>query len=168
GAGGAYRGPSGGVPPGLRAPGDPQPPAPDPSQTYQRGLPNDAPFSGPSTNSAIGIGGGDSTATFVAEADEDVELEVVDLDDVTSGLDDSALYEPSADTGLSIKFLRRAAGRVSLRIDLPREGHVFHFATSGSKVDLQVEADEEGGSVGKGLLALVLLGAAVVVMRFGR
>ncbi|MHC4938977.1 MAG: hypothetical protein ACYTHK_08415 [Planctomycetota bacterium] len=173
GGGGAYRGPSGGVPPGLRRPGDPEPPVAESlgsGAAQAKGqVMEDAPFSGPSTNSAIDVRARESTI-YVAEVDADEEMEQIELDDVTSGLDDRAKFVPPPvqELGIAVHQLRRAAGRVSLRIDLPREGHVFHFATSGSRIELEVEADEEGGAFGKGLIAFVLLGAAVFVMRFGR
>jgi len=197
GGAGTFRGPSGGVPPGLRDPNDPEPPAPPPTdpgsplfydskagavfggQAEEAPKPaDDAPFAGPSTNTAIGLGGGGGGKfaegrgqtggeRFKYAQDEDG---IARLDDVTSGLDDTAFYEPRGSAGRAVQLLeglQRGAGRVSLRIELPREGEVFHFAASGARSELVVEADEVDSAVGEGLLALLLLAASLFVL-FGR
>jgi len=174
--GGQYQGPHGAVPPGMREPSDAGRPPPAPTTTAGESAGGngmaDAPFSGPATNGGIGLGGGagggEAGVRFAMDSeDDDGDGSVAKLDTVTAELEDSGRSgEKDASRGLG--SFRRASGRVSLRIDLPREGEVFHFASSGAKVKLVVEADEEGGSFGKGLLALVLLGAAVFVLRIGR
>ncbi|MEM8883110.1 MAG: hypothetical protein AAGD14_03485 [Planctomycetota bacterium] len=163
-----FRGPNGGVPPGNRQPNDPAPPV---------------------TQTADAQGLAVLGTLFVDEG-----IEIAQLDDVTSGLDDNAdaaifnrgpavdtgglstsLYDPNFAEGSPLKVLeafgknmRQASGRRSLRIELPRDGEVFHFATSGSTIELEVDANERGGAIGKGFLALALFGAAAFLLRVGR
>jgi len=101
---------------------------------------------------------GDAGAGAGAKAD----VPLAQLDDVTNGLTD---FTPPAIEPL---MLTNATGRVSLRIDLPKDGDVFHFATASSTAVITVEASEPSGGFWKGLLAFVFLAIGVFVLRIGR
>jgi hypothetical protein len=59
-----------------------------------------------------------------------------------------------------------AKGRISLRIDLPKEGDVYHFARLGGAGGVSFDADEEKGALLEGALALLCAAAAAFVFRF--
>ena len=205
GGGGSYRGPSGGVPPGLREPTDPQTPppapgdpAPDQEATIYVGEKLALGKSVPSGVNAVGgltfaadakskqPLGEDQTAGvyfndsfdgdmrgraahvfFLANRDgagsgAKADVPLAKLDDVTNGLTD--FTPPRITPGV----LTNATGRISLRIDLPKDGEVFHFATASSNAAITVEASEPTTAIWKGLLAIVFLGIGLVVLRIGR
>jgi hypothetical protein len=62
--------------------------------------------------------------------------------------------------------LSAAKGRISLRIDLPKEGDVYHFAQLGGAGGVSFEAAEDKGAFLEGVLALLCAAAAVFVFRF--
>jgi hypothetical protein len=62
--------------------------------------------------------------------------------------------------------LAAAKGRISLRIDLPKEGDVYHFAQLGGADGVRFDADEEDGAVLEGALAILCAAAAAFVIRF--
>jgi hypothetical protein len=59
-------------------------------------------------------------------------------------------------------------GRLSIRIDLPKEGEVYHFAQLGAEGGVKLGASREGGRVWEGLIALICAAAAVFVMVWRR
>ena len=63
--------------------------------------------------------------------------------------------------------LRSAAGRLSIKIDLPLEGEVYHFASLGADGDVMFSASEENGVWLEALLGLLFLAGAIVVVRAG-
>ena len=62
--------------------------------------------------------------------------------------------------------LASAKGRISLRIDLPERGDVYHFAQLGGADGIAFDADEEDGVLLEGALALLCAAAAVFLLRF--
>jgi hypothetical protein len=61
-----------------------------------------------------------------------------------------------------------AKGRVSIRIDLPKEGKVFHFARLAATGEVTLTARRSGGTWGPALLSLALAaGAAFLLLRRG-
>lgn len=190
GRGGADRGPNGAVPPGTHQPTTPLKDVvsgldgrsasvdnsgpgvnaggaalePSPGLFFNDG--SDGSFLGRAENkfnrdqsvNVIGIGGGagdDGGRTAVT---------ITPLESVTKGIATGR----DLTFGINPQTLTRASGRVSLRIELPREGKVFHFAAPGSHIEIEVEASETDGSAGEGFLAILLLGAAVFVLRIRR
>jgi hypothetical protein len=59
-----------------------------------------------------------------------------------------------------------AAGRISLRIELPQEGERYYFAALGAKGGVTLDATEQGGRVGRILLGLALAVLAVLAYRW--
>jgi len=199
GAGGAYRGPNGGVPPGLREPSDAPPPPPP---TEPGGSPNqeatiylgDKPVLGVMVQTGKNKAGGltfeiDGKKVFNDGKDGDfrgrtenkffyasrteggagagakADVPLAALDDVTSGLPLTDFVPPQI---VNAAQLTHATGRISLRIDLPKDGEVFHFATAGNGAAITVEASEPSGAIWKGLLAIVFLAIGASVLRVGR
>ncbi|MHC4548470.1 MAG: hypothetical protein ACYTEZ_06805 [Planctomycetota bacterium] len=62
--------------------------------------------------------------------------------------------------------LRAATGRISLRIDLPRKGEVYHFAYLGREGGVTFDASAKDRSLLHGLLALVCAAGVVFVLRY--
>jgi len=62
--------------------------------------------------------------------------------------------------------LQAAKGRISLRIDLPLKGDVYHFAYLGREGGVTFEATEDDRRLLDGLIALVCAGAVVIVLRY--
>lgn len=149
--GGQYRGPNGGVPPGLRAPTDPEPP-PEPPEDRAAGK-------GPSQT---------ATLRFNDGSDGDVKGRVENVFEFTGYVADSGRPGPpvvsaglfSSETGLSA-----AKGRISLRIDLPTDGDVYRFAQLGGADGVAFDADEEGRGLLHGALAVLFAAAAAFVLR---
>ena len=69
---------------------------------------------------------------------------------------------------LAVEQLLGAKGRISIRIDLPKEGKVFHFQRLGGKAPLECEASEEDGAFLEGLLAVACALAAAFILRARR
>jgi hypothetical protein len=62
--------------------------------------------------------------------------------------------------------LQAAKGRISLRIDLPLKGEVYHFAYLGREGGVEFAATEDDRRLLDGLIALVCAGAVVFVLRY--
>ncbi|MHC4956609.1 MAG: hypothetical protein ACYTGZ_22450, partial [Planctomycetota bacterium] len=88
--------------------------------------------------------------------------------DVRITLSKTILASTVTDTSIQVDYLTRATGRISLRIDLPKDGEVFHFASAGDRATIAIDASESGGNWWKGLLAIVFLGIGAIVLRVGR
>ncbi len=195
--GGAWRGPSGGVPPGLREPTDASSPPPPPggggreATIYVAGdvakrqsvrvqfsdslntfgySPEDGGDAGivrlyhteaegrttPMTLEAVlfGVNTGGATA----------RVPLAQLDDITSGLDDNAM---AAIGNAGPGILTNATGRISLRIDLPKDGEVYHFASTGDRAAITVDASESSSAWWQALLAVLFLSLGALVLRVG-
>ncbi|MDH3592234.1 MAG: hypothetical protein OER88_10170, partial [Planctomycetota bacterium] len=63
------------------------------------------------------------------------------------------------------RFLQSKRGRLSLRIELPKEGEVFHFARLGAHGGCSVDASPEGGRWLEGLLTIVFALGCVIALR---
>ena len=86
------------------------------------------------------------------------------LDDITSGLDDNAM---AAIENAGPGILTNATGRISLRIDLPKDGEVYHFAATGDRAAITVDASESSSSWWQALLAVLFLSLGALVLRLG-
>ncbi|MHC4225341.1 MAG: hypothetical protein ACYSUN_15230, partial [Planctomycetota bacterium] len=75
------------------------------------------------------------------------------------------LFRSPAPTGTPSK-LRAATGRLSIRIELPLQGDVFHFAQLGPEGGVEFTATREDGRLLEGLLAILAAAAAVIVLRY--
>jgi len=62
--------------------------------------------------------------------------------------------------------MRMAKGRLSIRIDLPLEGDVYHFARLGADGGVSFEAGREKSDVLEGFLALLCAAGAAFVLRY--
>jgi hypothetical protein len=62
--------------------------------------------------------------------------------------------------------LQAAKGRISLRIDLPLKGEVYHFAYLGREGNVTFAATEDDRRLLDGLIALACAGAVVLVLRY--
>ncbi len=104
------------------------------------------------------------------------------LDEVTAGLEDSVQSYTATRQVESFNYdqdfrgrteniftprveLATAKGRVSIRIELPREGEAFHFARLEARGEVTVEASRRDGRFWEGALALACAAAAIVVLR---
>ncbi|MHC4957296.1 MAG: hypothetical protein ACYTGN_02900 [Planctomycetota bacterium] len=172
-----FRGPNGGVPPGQRAPTDPDappPPLPEPQGPRSPSMPKPDPApldaskllddsaihtfryaseTGLADKKASGFG----VTNFGLSTFQDTEGDgIPDFDiEVAQG----------AHIGDPVTRLRGAKGRLSIRIDLPMEGEVFHFQRLGGDADLVCAADEDDGAVLPALLALVCAAGAFLILR---
>ncbi len=153
--GGQYRGPNGGVPPGMREPSDPEPPAPPPDAARFK----------------------DAEGGWGDEIDADAEVRMTMSETiVSSGVVGARgqVYAPNnvgatyyGDTaGMGVIDISAAKGRISLRIDLPKDGDVYYFAQLGGAEGVVFDADEKGRGVLHGALAIVCAVAAAFVLRF--
>jgi len=61
--------------------------------------------------------------------------------------------------------LRTAAGRISLRIDLPKNDEVYHFAALGGEAEVEFSASEKGGRWLEGIAAVLCAAAAALLLR---
>ncbi len=150
--GGQYRGPNGGVPPATREPSDPRlPPPPADSAAeavaeiaargdFGDGSDDDRSFDG----YVASRGGLDGTRTAWRQTMEDLER----------GLGQTKQLDLSS-----------AKGRISLRIDLPKDGDVYYFAQLGQADGVEFDADEKGRGVLHGALAILCAAAAAFVLR---
>jgi hypothetical protein len=152
--GGQYKGPNGGVPPGLREPSDPEPP-PEPPEDQAAGK-------RPSQTATLRFNDG-------SDGDSRGRAENVFVNDAYTGyVADSGRPGPqilsaglfSSGTGISA-----AKGRISLRIELPTDGDVYRFAQLGSAEGVRFDADERGRGLLHGALALLFAAAAAFVLR---
>jgi hypothetical protein len=156
--GGQYRGPSGGVPPGLREPTDPEPP-PAPPEDQAAGK-------RPSQTATLRFNDG-SDGDFRGRAENVfVNPEKPEADFAFpfrlagQSVTDRNLYLPG-EWGLSA-----AKGRISLRIELPTDGDVYRFAQLGGADGVEFDADERGRGLLHGALAILFAAAAALVLRF--
>lgn len=161
--GGQFRGPNGGVPPGLRDPSDPEPPPPAPvagkrleqSSGFRFNDGSDGDFRGRAENVFD-----DTYAGYVADSGKLGELRTAWRD--TMRAMERGLAHPG------VLDLSAAKGRISLRIELPTDGDVYRFAQLGGARGVEFEADEEGRGLLHGALAALFAAAAAFVLRFRR
>jgi len=94
---------------------------------------------------------------------------------LTFGIDDAARADiDSRGPGVTAGAFRQdfapgtARGRISLRIDLPLEGDVHHFARLGGEGAVTVRASRADGRVLEGVLAAVCIAVASLILFFRR
>ena len=80
--------------------------------------------------------------------------------------ENAARFKDQLGENLDAPEMRGAKGRISIRIDLPLEGDVYHFARLGAEGGVEFTASGDSNTAWKGLLALVCAGAAIFVLRF--
>ncbi|HEX5138554.1 MAG TPA: hypothetical protein VFY93_16395 [Planctomycetota bacterium] len=150
--GGQYRGPNGGVPPGLRSPSDAEPP-PEP--------PQDA-AAGKSVAKSYGIRFNDGAdGDFRGRRENAFEGGLV-ADSERAG----DLRGTWRDALAHVEIASAAKGRISLRIALPTDGDVYRFAQLGGAGGVRFDASEKGRGLLHGALAILFAAAAVFVLRF--
>jgi hypothetical protein len=159
---GQYRGKDGGVPPGLREPSDPEP-APPP--------PGDA-------RATLGVyfndeGDGSFRTQTASVFDAEKLIEEVNVDNSRfADYTVTRLNHRQAEGGpaqlVDVLDLATAKGRISLRIDLPKDGDVYHFAQLGGAEGVSFGADKKGRGLLHGTLALLSLAAAAACATYRR
>jgi len=154
--GGQFRGPNGGVPPGLRTPSDPEPPPAPPGDAG----------AGFAAGSQVELGDRTSLGTFFNDSKDGdfrgrAETFAIARDDArtTPRMLTAGLFTWKTD-------LAAAKGRISLRIDLPTDGDIYRFAQLGGADGVRFDADEKGRGLLHGLLAILCAAAAAFVLRF--
>jgi len=158
--GGQYRGPDGGVPPGTTEPSDSAGPATPTHATA--GVVAEL----PARAGDYFDDGSDGDSRGQAESGFDVGYVASRgrLDDMgATWRNTMADLERSSAAQLD---LSSAKGRISLRIDLPRDGNVYYFAQLGGAEGVAFDADEKGRGVLHGALAILCAAAAAFVLRF--
>jgi hypothetical protein len=122
----------------------------------------DAAFDGPSTNAGIGLGGGAggwrSADARPADKRGRAENRFAQTFEDADGDGKPDLKVPTK--------IQAAKGRLSLRIDLPLKGEVYHFAYLGAEGGVTFAATEDDTRLLDGLIALVCAGAVVFVLRY--
>ncbi len=166
--GGQYRGPNGGVPPGMREPSDPEGP-PTPSDAPGVSGAGDAlsPSSGIYFNDGSDgdfRGRTENVITFVNPENPEAFF-AFPFQRADQSVTERPLYGPR-EWELSAFALSTAKGRISLRIPLAEEGDVYRFAQLGGAEGVAFDADEEGRGLLHGALAILFAAAAVFLLRF--
>jgi hypothetical protein len=154
--GGQYRGPNGGVPPGLRDPSDPEPPPPPPGGESTDFIPPQITLGGIDEDSEAPLFGG--------RAGEQADRYAV-LDNVTALRQSGVAITFSNKSGTYATDLAAAKGRISLRIELPTDGDVYYFAQLGGADGVSFDADEKGRGLLHGALAVLFAAAAAFFLR---
>jgi len=157
GAGGTFRGPNGGVPPGMREPGDPE--APPPPASEKLGKQRQA-FRGFFDREGSGRNDDEAAADAPSAGGKREDRKYSQDFDV-----EIAQAAAVGDRAAARLGLRGAKGRLSIRIDLELEGEVYHFQQLGDDAGVTFSADEAGGTWLEGVLALLCAGGAFVVLR---
>jgi hypothetical protein len=173
----SFRGPNGGVPPGQRDPGDPDAPPPPPSEPAGPTTPSMArPDAAPLDAAKLVEGVETADAKFVYDRRfKDAKASPFGVtnfglstfeDTEGDGIPDFDVeIAQAAHIGDPVTRLRGAKGRLSIRIDLPLEGEVFHFQRLGGDAELVFAADEDDGATLPALLALVCAAGAFYLLR---
>jgi hypothetical protein len=167
--GGQFRGPSGGVPPGLREPSDPEPPPPAPSDATPGtggGGATLSPDSGIYFNDGSdGDFRGRAQNVFVGEELLAEGKQVTRRDARVGGVRAPNAEGATYGFDAGVVDIAAAKGRISLRIDLPTDGDVYYFAQLGGADGVAFDADEDGRGLLHGALAILFAAAAAFLLR---
>jgi hypothetical protein len=121
---------------------------------------------GAETVAGTGGGAGGSPILFSSHAPAESVLNADPAD--PQGTRNVRLFHFDVEKGaaaLEPQALSGAKGRISIRIDLPKEGKVFHFQRLGAKAEVACEASEADGAFLEGLLAVLCAAGAVALLR---